>query len=303
MSSPSPVRVSNTPKRFPFFDLPGEIRNKIYDLMVPKSRVVITGSHPQKELAKLKSQEPWKKHKLPRYRLSETFTGDATGLALLFTCRQMNREAVEFIYSRITFCFDRIVTVNKFLNVIPTAGARSIEDLEIAHNGYGEPQWMVDREWKFRYDAKWRMLLVRIKQEVPSLQRLSVNLTVFDWPCRLETTERWARPLLDLAGDGLDLANVKLLHDRFHPEKTEAAARELENRMMTPEGRKKKVLENKRQEELERKRKQEARKKAQVLAIKIPLQNKTKTNMSVKKVVKSKGLQQYSWVQPSVAYC
>lgn len=308
-SSPSttgvpPTRQNNRPcKPFPFFKLPGEIRNKVYDLVVPETRVVISASHPQKELDQLKKDQPLQKHNRPRCRLSGKFAEDVAPIALLFTCRQMNQEAVEFIYARTTFCFDRFVVINKFLNVAPKAGTSNIECLHITHRGYSEPQLMDDRRWKLRHDARWKMTLERIKQEMTRLARLKMDMTFFDWPCRLETSERWARPLLHLAGDGLYWVDVTLCHDRFHPLKNAATAKELENRMMTIAGKKNKIREAKLQAALEKQRKEEAQRKAtKVLTIKMPLADKTRTN-NVPTKKKSKGLEQYSWPQPSVAYC
>ncbi|EXJ79346.1 hypothetical protein A1O3_08848 [Capronia epimyces CBS 606.96] len=303
--SPTVTSLIQPSKPFPFLDLPGEIRNKIYDLVVPQTRVVLSGSHPQKELERLKSKIPTKKHKRPRYRIVGEFTGDVAPISLLLTCRQMNQEAVQFVYGRTTFCFDRIVVINKFLSIIPGPAAKSIGSIEMTHKGYAEPQWMEDRVWKLRHDDKWSMTLERIKQKMTGLERLSLDLTFFDWPCRLETNESWASPLLNLAGDGLDRVNIKLMHDRFHPNKIEGIAKELETKMMSPEGKKKVLREARQQAALEKKQKEEARKKAtKALRIRIPLGDKTKvSNSQVKKVVKSRGLEQYARIQPSVAYC
>lgn len=216
----------------------------------------------------------------------------------------MNREAVEFIYARTTFCFNRIVTLRKFLNVIPRVGRSSIESLEIIHVGYGEPQWVDDRQWKLRHDMGWKMILERVKDQVTALRNMKLEITCFDWPCRLETTERWARPLLSLAGDGLDRVSVTLAHDRFHSRKAASTARELENKMMTAAGRKGKRNEMKPQAELEKKRKEESQRKAiKVLTIRLPDGNGAKSTPPVKKVVRKKGLEQYVVWEPPVAYC
>lgn len=293
-------------KPFPFLDLPGEIRNRIYDLVVPQTRVVISGSHPQKELEQLKSKEPTKKHKRPRGRLLGEFTGNGgrAPIDLLLICRQINQEVIQFIYARTTFCFDRIVVINKFLNIVPAPAAKSLEHLEITHIGYAEPQWTRDRVWKLRHDKKWGMMLNRIKEMI-GLERLDLNFTFFDWPCRLELDEDWAKPLLNLAGEGLERVNVKLMHDRFVPKKIAATAKELETKMMSPEGKKKKLREAKLRAEMEKKRKDEARKKAtKALKILLPRGNKaTASNTPVKKVVKSTGLEQYSKGQAPVAFC
>lgn len=148
------------------------------------------------------------------------------------------------------------------------------------------------------------MTLERIKAQMSALQRLNLRITFFDWPCRLDLDERWARPLLDLAGGGLDWVNVTLDHDRFHPVKNEATAKELENRMMTAEGRRKKAVEEKLQAQLEKKRQEESQRKAnKILTIVIPVGEKSSSNAPFKKVVKSTGLEQYAMRGPPVAYC
>ncbi|KIW50662.1 hypothetical protein PV05_09451 [Exophiala xenobiotica] len=303
---PSTVQRLQTNKPFPFFQLPGEIRNRIYDLVVPETLVIVSGNHPQKEYAKLKAQNPRpKKIKCPRYRLSGKFAGEAAPVFLLFTCRQMKHEVEEFIYARTTFCFDKFGVINKFLNRVREAGVKSIESLELTHEGYSEPRMMADREWKLRHDAQWKATLERIKEQVTGLRRLRLDLTIYDWPCRLETTERWARPLLHLAGDGLERVDVTLEHDRFHLEKCAATAKELENQMMSSKGRKMKLQEAKRRAAMEKKRREEEKKKAKkVLTIKLPLADKSgMNNVPLKKVVRGKGLEQYARAEPPVAFC
>ncbi|KAK5461011.1 hypothetical protein LTS15_003074 [Exophiala xenobiotica] len=285
----STVQRPQSNKPFPFFQLPGEIRNKIYDLVVHETLVFVSGNHPQKEYAALKAQNSRsKKVKCPRYRLSGKVAGEAVPVALLFTCRQMKREVEEFIYARTTFCFNKIVVINKFLNHARNAGLKSIESLELTHEGYSEPRMMADREWKLRHDARWKATLERIKEQVPGLRRLRLDLTIYDWPCQLETTERWARPLLQLAEDGLERVDVILEHDRFHTEKCAAIAKELENQMMSSEGKKMKVREAKRLAAMRTKRLQEEkqRKRAKkVLTIKLPLEAKSgMNNVPLKKV-------------------
>lgn len=218
----------------------------------------------------------------------------------------MNVEVVEFVYARTTFCFDNMNTINKFLNAIPPAGAKSIEILEVVHKGYGEPQWTDDREWKLRHDAKWKQTLKRIREKLPALQTLKLDITVFDWPCRLQMDAQWARPLIDFAGDGLNRVDVVFEHDRFSWEKVCETARHLEKQMMTPEGYRKKIQDAKRQAELEKQRIALTQRKAmRVLSIVMPVDTgKQTSNVSpAKKVVKSKGLEHYARAEPPVAFC
>ena len=297
-----PVRSRPT-KPFPFFELPGEIRNRIYDFAVPEARVVISANHPQRELQMMKNSEPLKKHKPPRHHLYGNFTGKPTESSLLFTCHQMTREATEYVYARTTFCFDRMVVLRAFLNVIPATARSSIQSVEIKHVGYSEPVLMGDRAWKLRHDKKWAALLRQIKQQVTALRSLDLDVTFFDWPVQLTLKESWARPFLDLAGDGLDRVNFTLEHDRFHPVKVAATAKELEKRMMSADGRKQKRQEEKFKAAEEKKRLEESKRKAtKVLHITLPL-GTIMSNGPAKKVVRSKGLEQYAVAQPPVAYC
>ncbi|KAJ9635747.1 uncharacterized protein PV06_05845 [Exophiala oligosperma] len=297
----SPLATQNTlpdkpAKPFPFFKLPGEIRNKIYSLVVPNTLVIVSSNHPQKEYNQLKAQKlPGEQVKCPRLRLFGQFQGQNTPVAMLFTCRQMYQELRQLIYSRTTFCFDRFVVINKFLNRVQKASATSIERLEVIHKGYSEPELMADREWKSRHDARWAAMLKRVKAELTGLRRLKLDLTIYDWPCSLDITEGWARPLLDLASDGLERVEILLEHDRFHKMKCAGVARELESKMMTPKGRKMKVQEA---------RAEDKRKAKKILTITFPLNNRiTSNNVPVPKMAKRTGLSEYAQAQPLVATC
>ncbi|KIW12337.1 hypothetical protein PV08_09614 [Exophiala spinifera] len=297
-TSTQPTPAVKPIKPFPFFKLPGEIRNRIYDLVVPDTQVSVTSNHPQKEYNLLKAQNRTAKQvKCPRHRLSGRFQGEAAPVVMLLTCRQMYEELAPIIYSRTTFSFDSFVIINKLLNRVKNTLVANIERLEVTHKGYSEPALMADREWKLRHDARWAATLGRIKAEMEGLRRLKLDLTIYDWPCSLTITEKWAHPLLHLAGNGLERVDISLEHDRFHQMKCATVARELESKMMTPKGRKMKIREDKRRAE----EKQKAKK---ILTIKLPLNDKTTSaNLPLKKVVKTTGLDGYAQAQLPVATC
>lgn len=291
-----------------FFDLPGEIRNKIYGMVVDHAQISLACNHPNKELAKRQILEPGAKHKRPRSRLLKESDDSGLGGSMLFVCRQMHHEVIQLIYERTTFSFNSMNAIHKFLNISPPTGTSSIEHIHVTHIGYAEPQWTDDREWKFRHDAKWNATLTKMRASMPALQHFSLRYTFFDWPCRLETDASWTKPLITFAGDGLHRVDLVVDHDRFSEEKNNEVSQNLEKMMMTTEGWRLKVAEVKRLAEMEKK-KREQRKLAQtkatkVLTIRLPLTpSKVSPNLPLKKVVKSKGLEQYAIKQPPVAYC
>ncbi|OAP54143.1 hypothetical protein AYL99_11678 [Fonsecaea erecta] len=286
-------------KPFPFFELPIEIRDRIYHLVVPEARVMISANHPQKELELMRQREPSKKHKLPPHRLLGQFSGNPTATALLWGCHQMKQEASKFIYSRTTFCFDRIVVLRNFLKVISQTARESIGALEITHIGYAEPKWMADRKWKLRHDAKWVMVLRQVRNQATALRHLTLNVTFFDWPIDLDLSEEWARPYLEFAEEGLRRVDFTLKHEGFKRVKLAATAKELQNRMMSAEGEKARQRDEKLKAEVRRKLLEECK----CLVFTLPLDgNPSNVNTANKKVVRRTGLEQYAVVEPLVEW-
>ena len=137
---------------FRFLDLPPEIRNKIYDLIVPSCRLLITGNHPQRDIVQYKKLHGSGRTLQVRYRLCSILLSDtdphqlATAIAFLKVCRTFNHEITSMLYAKTTFCFSTIKHINKFLNVIPQQGKKEIANIEISYSVYGEPQWTKDEE-------------------------------------------------------------------------------------------------------------------------------------------------------------
>lgn len=226
---------------FRFFDLPAEIRNQIYGLVIPRSHVLVKGGHPQKEFANSQKKDriPMRKH--PCNRLSGQVLSldmnDADPLLILRVCRQFNREATPIFYSKTTICFENVKTVRKFLNTASTSGLPNVRSLRLKVNSYGAPYLTKDCQWKERWDRQWEGICARIGDGMTGLRRLELDLRLATWPTQLSRTADWHRPLMKLKGDGLHSAKVKLRHYRFHETRLDMAARKVEDRMMTSQGR------------------------------------------------------------------
>jgi hypothetical protein len=156
--------------------------------------------------------------------------------SLLRVCRQVREEAVTFLYANTTFRLDSIVTVHKFLNVVPAAGA--IKKLELRHATYGEPRLTEDRKWKYRHDKAWMKTCRRIAGEMTALEHLKLELRICDWPTQLNLAAAWAKPLLELKGSkGIEYVEVTLMHDAFSEQRLQATSRVVARAMMSREGR------------------------------------------------------------------
>ncbi|RMD40454.1 hypothetical protein DV735_g4664, partial [Chaetothyriales sp. CBS 134920] len=242
--------VDATTSKVGFLHLPPEIRNKIYAQIVPSSRVLISGNHPQKEVEQYKKKHGTQRAPKFRYRLSSLVLSNvdprevAAAAAFLRVCRVVRSEIHSLLYSSTSFCFTTVKPINKFLNVLPEDAKRHINQLEISYSAYGEPVWTKDEYWKIKSDWKWTMVCARIEKELPSLRSVNLSLQVSDWPLQLALNNSCFEPLVILKGSsGLESARIQLSHHRFHPKRCAEVAKGLEDMMMTIEGREQRDIE------------------------------------------------------------
>jgi hypothetical protein len=241
------TELSPQPKQFSrFLDLPAEIRNQIYDLVIPNSHVAVKSTHPQRERNALRKHCLFSEDTLSRNRLFGRILSiddeETDPLHIMRVCRQAYQEVTLIFYSKTTLCFDTMQSIRKFLNRASKAGIGSVRALDIKINSYGEPQLTKDCAWKSKWDGQWDDLCARLAREMISLRRVYLDLTLATWPTQLSPHADWCRPLLRLKGQGLHLVTLKLRHYRFDENRLAFAARKMEDRMMTPRGREERAL-------------------------------------------------------------
>jgi hypothetical protein len=223
------------PTSLSFLDLPGEIGNRIYNLLFA-GHVLIYRSHPAKErLANAEFRTHLHLESRWIYSLP-TCNHFYIRPSLLRVCRQVRDEATTFLYANTTFRLDSIFTANKFLNIVPAVGA--IKKLELQHSTYGEPRLMEDRKWKYRHDKAWLKTCRRIAGEMKALEDLKLELRICDWPTQLNLAAAWAKPLLELKGSkGIKHVEVTLIHEVFNEQRLVAISSVVAQAMMSGEGR------------------------------------------------------------------
>lgn len=242
---PIPPRTHHKrPASLTFLDLPGEIRNKIYDLVF-EAHVLVTVKHPAKHRLNNSDSSP-QSHRASRIRLSNqrlyphSTVSDArywTRPDLLRVSHQIHDEALTYLYANTTFRFASLLTVNKFVNVAPAEGLKAVRKLELQHSTYGEPKLLVDRKWKQLHDRKWMRTCRQLSEKMINVEHLKIDLRICDWPTQLNLAAAWAKPLLLLKDK--DLAEVRLTHEAFSAQRLEAASRVVSKAMMNDRGQEK----------------------------------------------------------------
>ncbi|KAK5076029.1 hypothetical protein LTR51_001708 [Lithohypha guttulata] len=248
-------KVKRSRKRRPkrqtsFLSLPGELRNEIYKYVIPECRMLITRNRPNKEHDQRKKvwAEQDVKHKRPRRRLSHLLDSDQIGQGLgitrnlLLACRKVRNDVELYLYSRTTFCFSSVNVLASFLDTASKPGLRAIRKVEILHMGYANPEYSAHQKYRDRYYARWCKTCTAFGDHVTGLEHLKLEVHVHDWP--YEISERqpnhiWRTSCLRMVSDKISKVEVKLHHSMIqgNTRVLRDLAHDLEDDMMTLEGR------------------------------------------------------------------
>ena len=211
-----------------FLHLPGEIRNKIYGYAFEKEFYEIRWAdktntsltyrlpkrpgwkQPQLEPGASRRRRLWdwprrvrSKEEIPTYRLSP---GPA---ALLLTCKTVNAEASPLFYGTSTFTFQNLGTFDRFLHSRSATTLSSIRSIHLKHHTAGNAFWLINQEYKRRYDRKWDTLCLKAADELTNLEELGLDLTINDTPLRWHEDEPWMLAVLSFELIGLRRCSVK----------------------------------------------------------------------------------------------
>ena len=214
-------------KPFDFLSLPGELRNKIYELAFPERSFKIEWLTRGRDLTYVLWQDKsWKRtinqtatrrrrkfdlqrriHTIPIPKL-ELSPGPA---ALLLTCRQVHQEACPLFYGSSSFGFVSLRVLRKFMQSINPIAKPAIKSLSLKYSTHGDPERTEFIPWKEMHDWKWEEMLWKTAEELSGLETLKIRLQINDVPLRLNLEAPWAAPLLAFRGRKLQDVEVTLV--------------------------------------------------------------------------------------------
>ena len=187
-------------------------------------------------------------HKIfpPPRRLEWTYSAKYKFPAqLFFICRDIYSEAITVAYSKTTFRFASPEVINSFISTTSHSALGAIRSLEITYTTPAEPELTVDEKFKIQADFKWHKTCERIREQMPAMKQLKLDLTIQDWPIQLQWTDTWARAIFCLRGKGLDRCDATLSHESFDKKVLVSAQKTLEVAMMSREGGRNKIEQDK----------------------------------------------------------
>ncbi|KAG8525411.1 uncharacterized protein KY384_009055 [Bacidia gigantensis] len=251
--------------RFPFLDLPGELRNKIYAYALPRETFhlywvdrsqrtkTLTYGLPLRPMAK---QPCLEQDVLERRGATRRSRGERSGyhnpvmteiytqvnpISLLWVCSKMYPEVSSIFYSLSTFRFNRIGTIRHFLKNLTQANRVSIQSLTLQHQTYGHPSSKGNSIWKWKADKAWQELCWRIPEECPSLTNLNLELNYKLCPMTFGKLDlardgcfstRWMLALWGFQDFGIKRISCVIRSDIVDPLVLEVACRELREELL-----------------------------------------------------------------------
>ena len=234
--------------------LPGELRNRIYDLIFVKGNIrintltrakgLLTYELQQKDgkwegpVGKSRKEKNEAAHKRAarnrsRYHRIKSENPEpyyqAGGIAaLMVCCKAIYLETAPMWYSNFTWSFSSAGTMKTFINRMSHHALSGIHTVSLEHATYGIPLETNFYGYKRLHDEQFLNLCNNTAQALVNLQSFTVCLHINELaPAQLDLKAPWVMPLLAFAHRNLQHARVKFLTTRgygFDDEKLKAFA-------------------------------------------------------------------------------
>ncbi|KAL9109270.1 MAG: hypothetical protein Q9227_006025 [Pyrenula ochraceoflavens] len=256
-SSRDPATTTTAP--LPFLQLPGELRNQIYDLVFANRRVIIKKR--RRTVEEVNSNDSFAYTGLVhiqiigRKRYDSVSKTNPFPFALVRICKQVYNEALPYMYANTRFWLGSQKPIHRFLETVPLKALGYIKHLELYHSGYGEPSLTEHCKFKDRGDKSWTNLCLELSNKLLGLKTLRLDYCIRDWPTQITLDSDWAQPILEFGAGRFDEVEMRLFHNRFDDEDLQlklcanAAVKHLLNDTGKQQLVIRKALEKKRQEE------------------------------------------------------
>lgn len=219
------VSLPKSQKKPGFFDLPGELRNRIYqyyfqgtyrceligasyDLLTATPttiKLLSNNSAPKSHRrAREKVPEPNKQVvvRFPRRRRSTSAIQtprlqdwlNSHG-ALILVCKQVHAETVPLLYRRITFVFEAPRRIAGFLSKIPQHNHSHVTSMHLHYSTYGSPEAASHVVWQQKHLESWTRACKAAAKSLTCLRELEVFVWINEDAPKFNLRQKWLQPL------------------------------------------------------------------------------------------------------------
>ncbi|KAF3034450.1 hypothetical protein E8E11_001430 [Didymella keratinophila] len=116
--------------------------------------------------------------------------------ALILLCKQMYTETLPLLYNQITFVFEAPRRVEGFLRRIPQASHNSVTKLHLYYTTYGSPAAASDVTWQEKHIESWTRACKAAAKSFTCLRDLDVDVWINEDAPKFNLRQKWLQPLL-----------------------------------------------------------------------------------------------------------
>jgi hypothetical protein len=208
-----------------FLDLPGEIKNRIYQYYFQDTyRCELVGegcdfnptavkllSYPRLhqphlgvQLDKAKAGGPVA-IRFPRLRRPHRAPSTGSRInrgwlnphgALILVCKQIHVETLALLYCQITFVFEAPRRIANFLHRLPKQNHDNVTKLHLYYSTYGSPDSAGDVIWQDKHIKSWSRACKAIATSLSCLRELEIDIWINDYAPKFNLRQKWLKPLL-----------------------------------------------------------------------------------------------------------
>lgn len=230
--------VKRSKQRSYLLELPGELRNRIYEQLFAGTTVVIKPVEMRKSLPE-KQRRAWAALKAnkcllinninsangPRqvlhYRPQPGKKAYSRGAAkwknsisgILMTCHMIHDEASTILYAQCKFVFADAKRTRAFIKVTPPRSLQHVTHLDVFVRGYGQPALDDNKEWVRRYRKCWKETFQAIADNMPNLSNVKLTFQVPSLSFSLNTATAEEDLSASVLMSVLPLSNLKKLEE------------------------------------------------------------------------------------------
>ncbi|OCK78700.1 hypothetical protein K432DRAFT_427099 [Lepidopterella palustris CBS 459.81] len=115
--------------------------------------------------------------------------------ALILVCKQLQVEVLPSLYNLTTFAFAAPRRISNFLTHVPKSCLKWISKLHLHYANYGPPETRF-LAWKTKHANRWTQTFKQISKELPNLSELRIWLHVTESPLHFDLRQTWVQPLM-----------------------------------------------------------------------------------------------------------
>ncbi|KAJ4344617.1 uncharacterized protein N0V89_012361 [Didymosphaeria variabile] len=172
-----------------FLNLPGELRNQIYDYYFQQGFKCEFAEKDAKLGRKQRDSLKFFMRKLNSCDVQASCEKRFAPIATVYA------ESIRFLYENTTFAFDSPNRIVSFLNIPLATNLAHVTRIQLYYRVYGDPKRTEDIRWKQKHRDSWSRTCKAAAKQLVNLQHVNIWICTRETSVRLDLHEPWLKPM------------------------------------------------------------------------------------------------------------